>query len=131
MYQIAEAFCQLSILAFYLRIATSPKLMMTTYILMGIVTCFGIGNTGAMMFQCQPISFFWDGWKGDTSGRCTVDIRLFGFIRGAIEIMLDEAILEEQNPDHVYVRRGLHHLHCQLPSPMGSSSIRSKLKSDL
>ncbi|KAI4936724.1 uncharacterized protein J4E92_001448 [Alternaria infectoria] len=48
---------------------------------------------GAMMFQCQPISFFWDGWKGETSGRCTVDVRLFGFIRGAIEIMLDVAIL--------------------------------------
>ncbi|KAI4658853.1 uncharacterized protein J4E79_006612 [Alternaria viburni] len=46
-----------------------------------------------MMFQCQPISFFWDGWKGETSGRCTVDVRLFGFIRGAIEIMLDVAIL--------------------------------------
>jgi hypothetical protein len=61
MYQIAEAFCQLSILAFYLRIATSPKLRTTTYILMGIVTCFGIGSTGAMMFQCQPISFFWNG----------------------------------------------------------------------
>ncbi|KAI4960096.1 hypothetical protein J4E86_001716 [Alternaria arbusti] len=93
MYQIAEAFCQLSILAFYLRIATSPKLRTTTYILMGIVTGFGIGNTGAMMFQCQPISFFWDGWKGGTSGLCTVDVRLFGFIRGAIEIMLDVAIL--------------------------------------
>ena len=93
MYQIAEALCQLSILAFYLRIATSPKLQTTTYILMGIVTGFGIGNTGAMMFQCQPISFFWDGWKGGTSGLCTVDVRLFGFIRGAIEIMLDVAIL--------------------------------------
>ena len=93
MYQIAEAFCQLSILAFYLRIATSPKLRTTTFILMGIVTCFGIGNTGAMIFQCQPVSFFWDGWKGETSGRCTVDVRLFGFIRGAIEIMLDVAIL--------------------------------------
>jgi hypothetical protein len=93
MYQIAEAFCQLSILAFYLRIATSPKLRTTTYVLMGIVTCFGIGNTGAMMFQCQSISFFWNGWKGETSGRCTVDVRLFGFIRGAIEIMLDVAIL--------------------------------------
>ncbi|KAH6875326.1 hypothetical protein BKA58DRAFT_418884 [Alternaria rosae] len=79
--------------SFYLRIATSPKLRMTTYILMGTVTCFGISNTGAIMFQCQPISFFWDGWKGETSGRCTVDIRLFGLIRGAIEIMLEEAIL--------------------------------------
>ncbi|KAL1797317.1 hypothetical protein ACET3X_003923 [Alternaria dauci] len=93
MYQIAEFFCQLSILAFYLRIAASPKLRMTTYVLMGVVACFGIGNTGAMMFQCWPISFFWEGWKGETDGRCTVDVRLFGFIRGAIEIVLDLAIL--------------------------------------
>ncbi|KAF1954730.1 hypothetical protein CC80DRAFT_517345 [Byssothecium circinans] len=93
MYQVTEFLCQLSILAFYIRIVTSKKLKLITYVLMGTVTCFGLGNTGAMAFQCRPISFFWNGWKGDKVGQCTVDVRLFGFVRGGIEIVLDLAIL--------------------------------------
>ncbi|KAF1849095.1 uncharacterized protein K460DRAFT_304888 [Cucurbitaria berberidis CBS 394.84] len=93
MYQVAEFLCQLSILAFYLRVVTSAKLKLVTYTLMGLVTCFGLGNTFAMMLQCKPIHLFWDGWKGTMAGKCTVDVRLFGFVRGGIEIVLDLAIL--------------------------------------
>lgn len=93
MYQVAEALCQLSILAFYLRIMTDAIIRRTTYVLMVLVTLFGLGNTFSMAFQCKPIRFFWDGWKGDIAGSCGLDVRLFGFIRGAIEIVLDLAIL--------------------------------------
>jgi hypothetical protein len=93
MYQVTEFLCQLSILAFYLRVVVSPKLKLTSYVLMGLVTCFGLGNTFAMMLQCRPIHFFWAGWKGEMVGKCTVDVRLFGFVRGAIEIVFDLAIL--------------------------------------
>lgn len=93
MYMIAEALCQLSILAFYLRIMVDPKSRMAVWVMIGMVTCFGLGNTFAMVFQCMPIKFFWDGWRGEMVGACGVDVRLFGFIRGGIEIFLDLAIL--------------------------------------
>ncbi|KAJ4296418.1 hypothetical protein N0V90_006463 [Kalmusia sp. IMI 367209] len=93
MYMVTEALCQLSILAFYLRIMTDRKLRLTVWVLIGLVTCFGLGNTFAMIFQCKPIPFFWDGWRGEMAGSCPVDVRLFGFIRGAVEIFLDLAIL--------------------------------------
>ncbi|KAJ4315326.1 hypothetical protein N0V94_006022 [Neodidymelliopsis sp. IMI 364377] len=93
MYMLAEALCQLSILAFYLRIMVEPKLRTIVWFLMGMVTCFGIANVFAMIFQCTPIPFFWDGWRGDMDGFCGVDVRLFGFARGGIEIFLDLAIL--------------------------------------
>lgn len=93
MYQIAEFLCQLSILAFYLRIMVDPKLRLAVWLLMGLVTCFGLGNTFAMIFQCLPVRLFWDGWRGEMSGSCGVDVRLFGFVRGGIEIFLDLAIL--------------------------------------
>ncbi len=92
-YQIAEALCQLSILAFYLRIMVDPKLRLVVWILGGAVTCFGIGNTFSMIFQCTPISFFWNGWKREMPGKCGVNVQLFGFIRGGVEIFLDLAIL--------------------------------------
>jgi hypothetical protein len=110
MYMLAEALCQMSILAFYLRIMVDPRLRKTVWFLMVVVTCFGIANVFAMVFQCTPIPFFWDGWKGEMEGFCGVDVRLFvskllassleqslideqGFARGGIEIFLDLAIL--------------------------------------
>lgn len=92
MYMIAEALCQLSILAFYLRIMVNKKSRLAVWILIGLVLGFGLANTFSMIFQCAPIHFFWDGWKGDKPGSC-IDVRLFGFIRGGIEIFLDLAIL--------------------------------------
>jgi hypothetical protein len=93
MYQVAEFLCQLSILAFYLRIMTDRTTRIISWVLIGIVIGFGLGNTFSMIFQCMPIPFFWDGWKGEMEGSCNVDIRLFGFIHGAIEITLDLVIL--------------------------------------
>jgi hypothetical protein len=98
MYQLAECLVQLSILAFYLRIMVEPKLRLIVWIFIGLVSCFGIGNIFSMIFQCTPIRFFWDGWKGEMDGFCGVDVRLFGFIRGAIEIFLDLAILSMPLP---------------------------------
>ena len=93
MYQIAECLCQLSLLAFYLRIMTQRSSRLAVWVLIGMVVCFGLGNTFAMIFQCTPIPFFWDGWRGEMSGYCGVNVQLFGFIRGGVEIFLDLAIL--------------------------------------
>ncbi|KAF1978185.1 hypothetical protein BU23DRAFT_550256 [Bimuria novae-zelandiae CBS 107.79] len=91
--QLVEGFCQLSILAFYLRLVTSPTTKKIIWVLMALVSCFALGNTFAMILQCKPIPFFWDGWRGEMAGKCTVDVRIFGFVRGGIEIALDLAIL--------------------------------------
>jgi hypothetical protein len=93
MYGACEFTCQLSICAFYLRIMTSKNMRILVYVLTGLVVCFGMGNIFSMMLQCQPVSFFWTGWRGDNPGKCTVDVKLFGFIRGGIEIVLDLVIL--------------------------------------
>jgi hypothetical protein len=92
MYMIAEALCQLSILSFYLRLMVDAKLRLAVWVLMGVVTCFGLGNTFVIIFMCTPIPFFWDGWRGEMSGSC-IDMNLFCFIRGGIQIFLDLAVL--------------------------------------
>jgi hypothetical protein len=94
MYMLAECLCQLSILAFYLRIVVERRLRQVVWLFIAIVTGFGISNVFSMIFQCTPVGvFFWDGWRGEMEGYCGVDVRLFGFVRGAIEIFLDLAIL--------------------------------------
>lgn len=76
MYMLAEALCQMSILAFYLRIMIEPRMRVLVWILLGMVTAFGVANVIAMVFQCTPIPFFWDGWRGEMKGFCGVDVRL-------------------------------------------------------
>ncbi|KAJ4172434.1 hypothetical protein NW754_002633 [Fusarium falciforme] len=53
-----------------------------------------------MIFQCTPIPFFWSGWAGEMAGKC-IDINLFSWIRAAIEIAIDVAILSLPLPSVV------------------------------
>jgi hypothetical protein len=91
---IAEMLVQMSLLAFYIRVFPGASVFVrrASWGLMGVVACFGVANTCSMIFQCNPIPFFWKGWTGEVKGRC-IDINLFSWIRAAIEIAIDVAIL--------------------------------------
>ncbi|KAI0182727.1 hypothetical protein EV127DRAFT_457975 [Xylaria flabelliformis] len=90
----AEMFTQLSILAFYRRVfaKSSSVTQKGSIIMMVVVVLFGIANTLAIIFQCTPIPFFWSGWSGEVRGSC-ININLFSWIRAAVEIAVDIAIL--------------------------------------
>lgn len=88
-----EAFCQLSILAFYLRFMLDQKTLVAVKGLMVFVAAFGIANTICMIFSVWPINYFWNGWKGEMVSDSAIDMNLFSFIRGGIEIGLDLGIL--------------------------------------
>ncbi|KAI1420435.1 hypothetical protein F5Y12DRAFT_773085 [Xylaria sp. FL1777] len=90
----SEMFTQLSILAFYRRVfaQTSNLLQRGSIVLMVFVVLFGVTNTLVIIFQCTPISFFWTGWSGETTGKC-IDINVFSWARAAIEIAVDIAII--------------------------------------
>ncbi|KAF2702972.1 hypothetical protein K504DRAFT_393414, partial [Pleomassaria siparia CBS 279.74] len=92
-YMTTEAFCQLSILAFYLRIMTDQNTRLFVWGLMVLVGCFGIANLFTMFFQCWPINYFWNGWSGGMTADTFINMNLFSFIRGGIEIALDLIIL--------------------------------------
>ncbi|KAH7007257.1 hypothetical protein EDB80DRAFT_718487 [Ilyonectria destructans] len=93
-YMVAEMLVQMSLLAFYIRVFPGASVFVrrSSWTLMGIVGCFGIANTCAMIFQCTPIPFFWTGWAGESTGTC-ININLFSWIRAAIEIAIDVAII--------------------------------------
>lgn len=91
---VAEMLVQMSLLAFYIRVFPGASVFVrrSSWTLMGIVACFGIANTCTMIFQCTPIPFFWTGWAGESTGTC-ININLFSWIRAAIEIAIDVAII--------------------------------------
>jgi hypothetical protein len=88
-----EAFCQTSILAFYLRIMTDPKTRKIVWGFIVMVACFGCANLFTMIFQCWPLNYFWNGWKGFMVPNTVINMNLFSFVRGGIEIGLDLTIL--------------------------------------
>ncbi|KAL4765021.1 uncharacterized protein BDW70DRAFT_147325 [Aspergillus foveolatus] len=90
-YMPAEAFTQLSFLAFYQRIFP-PKYKYPIYTLSAISVCFGISNTLIMIFQCTPVSFFWNSWTGEVSGTC-IDISTYSWYRAAMQICMDVSII--------------------------------------
>jgi hypothetical protein len=91
-YMVSETFTQLSILFFYLRVFDSTTFRRAAIGLSVFAICFGISNTFAMIFQCTPVSFFWNGWTGERAGKC-ININLFSWIRAAIEIIIDLTII--------------------------------------
>lgn len=88
----AEAFTQLSFLAFYLRIFPTLNFQRVVFGLMGLSICFGISNTFTMIFQCSPVSYFWDGWTGEYTGVC-ININAFSWYKAAMQIAMDVAII--------------------------------------
>ncbi|RDW60501.1 uncharacterized protein DSM5745_10959 [Aspergillus mulundensis] len=92
-YMPAEALTQLSFLAFYTRIfPPSYNLKPAIIILAGTSVAFGISNTLIMIFQCTPVSYFWQSWTGEASGSC-IDISAYSWYRAAMQIVMDLSII--------------------------------------
>ena len=104
---ISEMFTQLSILFFYLRVFDSPLFRQCAIGISVFVVCFGAANTFTMIFQCMPISFFWNGWTGENVGKC-ININAFSWIRAAIEILIDLAIISLPIPLLLRLKLSLH-----------------------
>lgn len=91
-YMPAEAFTQLSFLAFYQRIFPPSKYLAIAYGLAAITICFGVSNTLVMIFQCTPVDYFWTSWTGETSGTC-IDINRYSWYRAGFQIVMDLSII--------------------------------------
>ncbi|KAJ3515198.1 hypothetical protein NM208_g14993 [Fusarium decemcellulare] len=79
---------KLSLMFFYLRIfptAGVRKLLWGTVIFNVVV---GLVFVFVAIFQCQPVSYFWEKWDGEHEGHC-MDINAITWSNAAISIALD------------------------------------------
>ncbi|KAL4926237.1 uncharacterized protein BDV17DRAFT_293662 [Aspergillus undulatus] len=90
-YMPAEALTQLSFLDFYARIFP-PTYKPVILILAGTSIAFGTSNTLIMIFQCTPVSYFWQSWTGEASGSC-INISAYSWYRAAMQIVMDLSII--------------------------------------
>lgn len=83
---------KLSILFFYLRIFPGRTVR---FLLWGCVVfdvAYGIAFVVAAVFQCQPISYFWTKWSGETAGSC-MSINHLAWANAALSIVMDIVML--------------------------------------
>ncbi|KAL5596714.1 hypothetical protein BROUX41_006594 [Berkeleyomyces rouxiae] len=83
---------KLSILFFYLRIFPGPAVRRLLWATVAVVSSFGLAFVIAAIFQCNPISYFWTRWSGETSGSC-VSINHLAWANAAGSIFLDLCML--------------------------------------
>ncbi|KAH7007709.1 hypothetical protein EDB80DRAFT_718997 [Ilyonectria destructans] len=81
------AVVKMAFLFFYLRIFSGRayKVLWSTII---FNTLYGILFTFLAIFQCTPVSFFWNRWDGEHSGKC-LNINAIAWANASVSIALD------------------------------------------
>ncbi|KAM0415955.1 hypothetical protein ACHAPT_013109 [Fusarium lateritium] len=79
---------KLALLFFYLRIFPSTGVRRILWATVIFNSLFGLAFVFAAVFQCQPISYFWEKWDGEHEGHCA-DLNAITWSNAAISISLD------------------------------------------
>jgi hypothetical protein len=85
-------FARMSILCFYLRIFSTTGFRAVSIGAIVANIAIGVAFTLADAFQCQPISYFWDGWEGEHEGHC-ISIGTIAWVHSILNVILDVVTL--------------------------------------
>lgn len=87
-YFVNLAIGKLSFLLFYLRIFPTRTVRQALWVTAVLVTVWGIVFLFLAIFQCSPISYYWNRWDGDHEGSC-VNPSHIAWANSAFSICLD------------------------------------------
>ncbi|KAF2464991.1 uncharacterized protein BDR25DRAFT_91906 [Lindgomyces ingoldianus] len=79
---------KLSLLFFYLRIFPGKPVRRLIWATIIFNTLYGVAFVLTAIFQCRPISFYWNSWDAEHSGHC-ININALGWANATISIVLD------------------------------------------
>lgn len=79
---------KLSIIFFYIRIFSNPQAQRVLWGTAVFTLIWGVVYVIVAIFQCQPISYFWNRWDGLHEGRC-LNINAITSSNAGISIALD------------------------------------------
>lgn len=93
-YVILLGLTKVSVLCFYLRLFPYERFCRLCYVLLAVVISSTILWTFLAILQCRPISYNWEGWKGDFKGpvKC-LNLNILSWSMSAFSIALDTIIL--------------------------------------
>jgi hypothetical protein len=81
------------LLGFYLRIFPNKKFRLAVYITMAFVATSGIALLLSQIFQCIPIQYNWESWKGGFGSHTCVEVNTLVITAAAFAIAQDVIIL--------------------------------------
>ncbi|KAK4144971.1 CFEM domain-containing protein [Dichotomopilus funicola] len=87
-YFIQVALVKLCLLFFYLRIFPSQGVRRLLWGTMVFTVLFGVFFTILTIFECTPMSYFWNQWDGEHEGMC-LNVSAIAWSNAAISIALD------------------------------------------
>ena len=87
------ALTKLSILCFYLRIFPNKMFRQLVFAVMAWVTVSGLIFIFLQVFQCTPISFNWEGWRGEYGAHRCFNVNKLVFTAAGFSIAQDVVIL--------------------------------------
>lgn len=91
-YFLNAAVCKLAFLFFYLRIFPALKVRRVLWCTVIFVLMFGVVFSMLSIFQCRPISHYWNRWDGEHEGTC-INASIIAWVNAALSIGLDFFII--------------------------------------
>lgn len=95
---MAVAFTKISFLFFCLRIFPRKELRTTIFVLVGVSAAYGFAFTLTCIFNCTPVSYIWENWDGEHTGKC-INFHIFAWAHAGINIVLDIIIMAVPLPE--------------------------------
>lgn len=88
LYFLNIAVVKLSFLFFYLQVFPKRSVRRYLWATVAFTVCFGITFVFAGIFQCQPVSHYWNRWNSESGGSC-VDVSALAWANSGVSIALD------------------------------------------
>ncbi|EFQ36274.1 CFEM domain-containing protein [Colletotrichum graminicola M1.001] len=104
LYLLILGLARASVLCFYIRLFPHERFCRLCYALLTIIAISTILFTVLSMVQCVPISYNWEGWKGDFGLAKCLNLNLLSWSTSAIGIAFDTTILVIPLPLVVKIR---------------------------
>ncbi|KAH6645895.1 hypothetical protein BKA67DRAFT_582660 [Truncatella angustata] len=87
------ALCKIVMLCFFLRIFPNKWFRIAVYVTIGFVALTAILLIFLQIFQCWPINYNWEGWKGTYGSHHCFNVNTLTYTAGAISIFQDCLLL--------------------------------------
>lgn len=92
-YTLVLALARVGILLFMIRVFAVPTFRIISWAVMGWVILSAVIVVFMTIFQCTPISYNWEGWKGDMDSASCIDVNALGYAAAGAGIAQDITII--------------------------------------
>ncbi|KAG6354991.1 hypothetical protein INS49_004072 [Diaporthe citri] len=88
LYVVGLPMVKLSLLFFYLRVFPARPVRRVLWGTIVLILLYTVTFLFISIFECTPISFFWESWDGEHKGKC-LSLHAISWIQAAVSVALD------------------------------------------